>query len=670
MTEELKVIISAEVGKLQKEMQKGKKEVEDFSKKSKISFEDFNGAVQKAGDVAKKGMAIAAGAIAAGAAALLALGSSTKEYRENQAKLNTAFEAANSNATDAAKTYNDLYRVLGDDDVAVEAANHLAKLTNNTKDLQDWTWICQGVYATFGDSLPIEGLTEAANETARVGALTGPLADALNWAGVSEDDFNAKLEKCTSTQEREALIRETLTGLYGEAARGYEENAAGILAENEAQAKLNEQMAKLGEAVAPVQAALAEMGATIAEKLAPHIQKFMDEHGEALKQTLTDIADAIGKVINWIAENWELVSTLAVVITAISIALGVFSTVMGIVNAVMMASPVTWIVLAIVAAIAALVAIIVLCIKYWDEIKAVVMKVVNAIVDAIKAAWDWLSNLFTTIVNWISEKLIKPVKDFFKGLWDGIVSAFNAVIMPWIEIIKRAAKLIQETVIQPIKEKFDAMVKWFKETIIQPISNFFKNMWNGLKDGAKAAWDGITSVFSKVTSWFKDKFSQAWAAVKNVFSVGGKIFDGIKDGIANVFKTVVNGIIGGINKVIAVPFKAINNALSKIKNISILGVEPFTWIKTFSIPEIPKLARGGIVDGATIAQVGENGREAIVPLENNLEWLDKLANKFAEKTGGGVPVVLNVDGKVFAQTAINTINANTKQTGSLQLNIM
>ena len=96
--------------------------------------------------------------------------------------------------------------------------------------------------------MPIEGLTEAANETAKVGDLTGSLADALNWAGVNEEEFQAKLDACNTEAEREALIRETLTGLYKDAADSYEKNAAGILAQNEAQAKMTEAMAKLGEA--------------------------------------------------------------------------------------------------------------------------------------------------------------------------------------------------------------------------------------------------------------------------------------------------------------------------------------------------------------------------------------------------------------------------------------
>ena len=171
-------------------------------------------------------------------------------------------------------------------------------------------------------------------------------------------------------------------------------------------------------------------------------------------------------------------------------------------------------------------------------------------------------------------------------------------------------------------------------------------MWDKLKTGASNAWEGIKSVFSKVTNWFKDVFTKAWNGVKNVFSTGGKIFDGIKEGIASVFTTVVNGIIGGINKVIAVPFKAINKALKTVRDITILDIQPFAGlIKTFDIPEIPQiaLARGGVVDKPTRALIGEAGKEAVIPMERNLGALEKLSTMIGEKiNGNGQPIQLTV----------------------------
>ena len=195
-------------------------------------------------------------------------------------------------------------------------------------------------------------------------------------------------------------------------------------------------------------------------------------------------------------------------------------------------------------------------------------------------------------------------------------------------------------------------------------------MWGGFKNGAKAAWDGVKSVFGAVADWFKNVFTKAWDGVRKVFSVGGKIFDGIKDGIANVFKTVVNGIIGGINKVIAVPFNAINGVLNKIRSVSVAGIEPFKGLikyNALSVPQIPKLATGGIVTGSTIANIGENGREAVLPLENNTEWMDTLADKIAERNSSPSKIVLQVGEKELGWAAINGINGITKQTGNIQL---
>lgn len=195
----------------------------------------------------------------------------TKEFREEQTKLNSAFAAAGASAEQASQAYNGLFRFLGKSDVAVEAANHLAKMTTNTKALAEWTTICQGIYATFGDSLPIEGLTEAANESIRVGKVTGVLADALNWAGVSEDDFNAALAQTNSLAEREVLLRSTLNGLYQNAAQIYEINNRRMIEQNEAQARLNNTMARIGQQTQVLVTSWTNLKNVIMSVLAPAI---------------------------------------------------------------------------------------------------------------------------------------------------------------------------------------------------------------------------------------------------------------------------------------------------------------------------------------------------------------------------------------------------------------
>ena len=286
MNEQLKIIITAEIDKLKSELKKGKDEIQNFAKKSQESIKQAKEAFGKASDGIKNSLKTVSGVVAGTTTALLALGASTKEYREAQAKLNSAFNAAGSSAETAKGVYNDLYRVLGDSDVSVEAANHLAKLTTNQKELSQWTKICEGVFATYGDSLPIEGLTEAANETAKVGQVTGPLADALNWAGKSEDEFNEKLAACSTEEERATLVRETLNGQYQEAAGIYEDTAESILAANEAEAAYAEAMADLGETMEPINTALTDFKTQVIEEIKPIIDDIIDKYGPDIETFL------------------------------------------------------------------------------------------------------------------------------------------------------------------------------------------------------------------------------------------------------------------------------------------------------------------------------------------------------------------------------------------------
>lgn len=280
--------------------EKALKEMADAADKGDNALVDMGDAADKAADKTEKlqkvangvgtvfkgiGTAVAAGvgAIAAGVSAIDNITESTREYREDMGKLETAFETAGISQEAATETYKSFYSVLGEEDRSVEAVNHLAKLTQSQEDLEKWTDICAGVWGTFGDSLPIEGLTEAANETAKVGQITGPLADALNWAGVSEDAFNEKLAACSSEQERAALITNTLNGLYKEAAENYKAANGEIMNAQRAQSELTDATAKLGEALEPVSTSFKYLGADIINDIAPGL--------EAIGEGLTGIFD-------------------------------------------------------------------------------------------------------------------------------------------------------------------------------------------------------------------------------------------------------------------------------------------------------------------------------------------------------------------------------------------
>lgn len=226
--------------------------VKDVSKSGGSLASKLKSGLASAGKVAAKGIAAIGTAASGAVVGLLALESSTEEYRVAMGKLNTAFEAAGYGAETAQQAYNAFYGILGDTDTATEASQLLAKLADSAEDVSTWTDIAAGVAGTFGDSLPIEGLIEDSNETAKVGQVTGVLADALNWAGISEDEFNAKLEACGSESARNQLIMETLSGTYDEASEAFYRNNEALVESRNNQAQLDATLATLGQTVSNV----------------------------------------------------------------------------------------------------------------------------------------------------------------------------------------------------------------------------------------------------------------------------------------------------------------------------------------------------------------------------------------------------------------------------------
>lgn len=274
-----------------------------------------NNGLGKALPVAAKGAAAVGAAAVAAVVGLLKLEEETAEYRENQAKLNTAFEAAGHSVGTAEKAYNSLYAVLGDNDTATESAQLLARLATNSEDVASWTDIAAGVVGTFGDALPINSLIEASNETAKVGQVTGALADALNWVGLSEDEFNEKLAACGDEQERNQLITDTLTDAYGDAAAAFKKNNAEIMAANSAQAELDATLAKLGGAVSSVKNKLmAEFLPSIAEVVSAFVD-FMngaDDAEEALQTAVENMVDnLIDKLPEFLDFGIDLIVAIA-----------------------------------------------------------------------------------------------------------------------------------------------------------------------------------------------------------------------------------------------------------------------------------------------------------------------------------------------------------------------
>lgn len=279
--------------------------------------------------------------------------------------------------------------------------------------------------------------------------------------------------------------------------------------------------------------------------------------------------------------------------------------------------------------------------EVWSGIKGLF----KLIFDTFKSMIDNIIGIISTIAGLVNDYIIKPIINLFAGLWNviktGASNAWNGVYSIW-----------------------NGVANWFNNILINPIKNFFGGMWNGLIDGAKNAWEGIKSVFSVVATWFRNIFSNAWQGVINVFRVGSNIFVSIKDAIVNAFKWIVNGLIDGINNVISIPFNGINSAFDGLRGVDLWGWKPFEWVPRFNVPQIPHLAKGGILNnpgrgvytGNAIA--GEAGKEFYMPLQDE-QMLSLVGEAIGKYVNINLTNITELDGRQIARK-VEQINNNNR----------
>lgn len=484
-----------------------------------------------------------AGAIQNGISNIANLANETREYRNEMAKLDTAFTTNGHSAETATKTYKDLYAVLGDEGQAVEASNHLAKLATTEQDLANWTNIATGVYATFGASLPIEGLTEAANETAKVGQVTGPLADALNWAGVSEDKFNESLAKCSTEQERQQLIMDTLNGLYSDAATKFEETNGAVMDANRANSDYADNMAALGAKVEPITTALKTGFSDLLGKVLELVEgvdmsAFTTAISDAFS-TLTDtVLPAVMDGFQWILDNKDgiiaglvgigagfavfqvasLINSVVTAFKAFKVANEGATVAQWLLNAAMAANPI----MLIATIIAAVIAAIITFIATNDEARAKFVEIWGAVKDFFVNAWNGIVSFFTetipnafkTVIDWVKENfdllltfLINPFAGLFKYFYENNTK-FKEFVDNAITFIKELPGKVWTWLLNTI----DKVKTWFKDMASKAKetgTEFVNKVIEFIKELPGKIWTWLTNVISKVTEWATNMLTKA-----------------------------------------------------------------------------------------------------------------------------------------------------------------
>jgi len=418
------------------------KALDETSAKAEDTGQSTNSAFDGIGRAALGiGKAVVGAGIALGGAWVAAI-EGTREYRAQMGLLDSAFQASGHSSTEAKNTYSALNAVLGDTEQAVEAAQHIALIADNEKEMNTLTEIGTGVFASFGASLPLEGLMEGVLHTSQLGEVQGSLADALEWSGITVEDFNEQLALCSNEEERQDLIMKTLKDTYGAAATQYQETNKDVIAARQAQERLTDAFAELGRVGEPILTLIKDAVASMVEAAVPKLESLIQKVKDAKK---------------WMKDNKNTVDAWKAAIIAVTVSVGSFllvlkwGTIMGaatkavkatraailLFNAALKANPIGLVISLLAGLVAGFVylwnnnkSFRTFWINLWEKIKDSSGKAIGWVkgkFNDFKAALSTVKTVFGNIQKTISDKLgsardavkkaIDKIKGFFKFSW-------------------------------------------------------------------------------------------------------------------------------------------------------------------------------------------------------------------------------------------------------------
>lgn len=389
----------------------------------------------------------------------------TREYRAQMGLLDSAFQASGHSSTEAKNTYSELNAVLGDTEQAVEAAQHIAMIADNEKEMNSLTEIGAGVFARFGQSLPLEGMYEGILHTSQLGEVQGSLADALEWSGITVEDFNVKLEACTTAEERQDLIMKTLKDTYGAAGAQYRETNKDVMEARKAQERLTDAMAELGAVGEPILTAIKNKVADMATAAIPHLQNFVNKVKDARK---------------WVQENKKTIDIWKAAIVGTTASVASF-----------------------------------ILILKWGAI----MNVAKTAIMGVRGAILLLNLAMKANIIGLIVSLIIGLVAAFVTLWKNNEGFRNFWINLWAKI--RAAC---STAVTGIKNKFNDL-----KDAAGRVKTWFENIRKAIADKIGAARDAVSKAITKIKGFFPLSIGKIFSNLKipKISVSGGKAPFGI-----------------------------------------------------------------------------------------------------------------------------------------------
>lgn len=602
-------------------------------------------------DLTANAITAAIGKVGEFVGALFSMSEATEEYRQMNAKIEGSAKSFGYSMDFAKERYKDFYGYLKDDQAATNAITNLLGLKTNTESLTKIAEGAIGVWASYGDSIPIESLTESINETIQVAKVTGTFADTLNWAKISgeqwadilgkgskeqkifakaveegmtnEDAFNEVLAKTSSQQERANIVAQFLNKTYGESKKKYDELASGITEANRAELELKDSQAELGKSIEPVNTAINNLKAKALDFIAPAVDKFAKgilNLNDYLKDNPAAMKVVIAAAIGLATAFGILAGALAIqgIITGVTKAIELL-------NKTVAANPYVLIATAIAGLVAGFIYLWNTSegfrnfwVGLWEGIKKTTESVVNTIITFFTKTIPETFNNFLTFIS----SLVEQVKNFFIELWTSIISFFTDTIPQWID-----------NVIQ-FFQKIPYYIGYMVGYIIGQFLQLGINLWN-------FATVTVPEFITQVIQWFSTLPARIWEwlvnAFNNVVSWGANLI--AKAG--EIGSNFINSVINFFKQLPSKVWEWLTNTVDKViqfgSDLASKGLEAGKKLYDTVVDEVKKIPDKMIEIGGNLVSGLWEG------ITGGIEWLGDKIKGFGKGVLDGIKDVFDIN---------------------------
>lgn len=541
---------------------------------------------------------------------LFDLSEATEEYRSMMAKTQGSAESFGYSVEFATGKYEEFYKYLGDDQMATNAITNLMGMKVSTDTVSDAANAAISVWSAYGDSIPIESLTESINESAQVAQVTGTLADAINWAARSnedwsaamsghsaaqaafnkaikdgesaEDAYSAALAACSDTQERADLIAQTLNQTYGSSKTTYDQLSGSILDANEAELELKQTQAELGQAMEPVNTAITNLKNKALEAIAPIVDTVAGKFEDFLTW-MNETPGAAGAVVS-------VVGGLATAFGVLAGAMAIQALIQGVTKA-FQALNITMNMNPFILVASLIVGVVVALTTLWNTnegFRNAVTAAWNAIVSFLSSAVSSIVNFFTvtipngiqSLINWFAQ-LPTNIANFISQAWNSVSTWASNMVAKAVEMgmnfltsVVNFFTQLPERIGYFIGYALGSVVKWALDMAAKAKetgTNFLNNIVSFFTKLPGKVQSFIANAYNNVVNWAKNMIAKAKETGQNFLNNVINFIKNLPGNLKNLITTAYNNVVSWASNMIAKAKETgsnfVNNVVNFVKNL-------------------------------------------------------------------------------------------------------